>query len=461
MRDDGAVELLIARNPDPDSRLPYLLRLPLREPVVLRTSDTWPRTKALYCHPVPATDWPDQPEIVERVPVRSCARRGLAIDLVLDRARENRSQIVYTTVRGRDAVFWQSPRTRKQARPQVALPTARAAGIRQLEIVIDSRERYAYRFGTQQVTTTVRALRTRRTRSADRSRPRLGPWARCRRPGSRAARPEGLAGLAGHPSTREQGIRPMTRSDTAGLDDVGLARRCADLAGTALLRERRSPGPDLGDRGDALAHRVIVDTLRDGRPADAILSEEAADDSARLAAPRVWIVDPLDGTREYVVAGRPDWAVHVALWERGRLTAGAVAVPAIGVTYATDAPPAPPPRHDRLRITLSGSRPPAFATPLAEQLGAELVPLGSVGFKVAAVLRGAADAYVHSGGLHEWDTAAPVAVAQAAGLHATRLDGTELSFNAVDLWGSDLLVCRPELAVDLMARIAAVRAETD
>jgi len=151
-------DLLIAANPDPDSRLPYLLRLPLGGGMVFRTSGTWPRTKALYCHPVETDEWPAEPEIVERATIRSCARHGAAIDVVLARGRENRSQIVFTTARGRDVVFWQSPRTRKQARPNVTTPTARAAGIADLQIVIDTREQYAYRFGTQQVTTTRRAL---------------------------------------------------------------------------------------------------------------------------------------------------------------------------------------------------------------------------------------------------------------------------------------------------------------
>ncbi|WP_129666379.1 ERCC4 domain-containing protein [Phytoactinopolyspora endophytica] len=152
------MELLIASNPDPDSKLPYLLRLPLSGGMVFRTSGTWPRTKALYCHPVPADEWPADPEIVEQVALRSCRRRGAAIDLVLDRARESRSQLVFTKARGRDAVFWQSPRTRKQARPNVRTPTARASGIAELEIVVDSHEQYAYRFANQQVQTVKRAL---------------------------------------------------------------------------------------------------------------------------------------------------------------------------------------------------------------------------------------------------------------------------------------------------------------
>lgn len=151
-------ELLIARNPQPDSRLGYLILLPLGGGVLFRTSDTWPRTKALYCHPVPAEEWPAQPDIVQRVPLRTCVRRGAAIDLIADRTRESRSQIVYTQARGRDVVFWQAPRTRKQARPNVRTPTAKAAGLTNLEIVVDSHERYAYSFSGQQVVTTKRTL---------------------------------------------------------------------------------------------------------------------------------------------------------------------------------------------------------------------------------------------------------------------------------------------------------------
>ena len=152
------MELLIARNPDPDSRLPYLLLLPLAGGMVFRASGTWPRTSAVYCYPVSVEEWPGNPDIVERVGLRSCVRRGAAIDLVLDRGRENRSQIVFTKARGRDAVFWQSPRTRRQARPNVTTPTARAAGIAELEITIDSHERYAYRFAGRPVLTVKRAL---------------------------------------------------------------------------------------------------------------------------------------------------------------------------------------------------------------------------------------------------------------------------------------------------------------
>jgi len=152
------VELLIARNPDPDSTLPYLLRLPIGDGLVFRTKDTWPRTTALYCHPVPAAEWPTVPDVVERVPLRACARRGASIDVIADRGREQRSQIVFTNARGREMVFWQSPRTRKQARPDVRLPTARAAGIAVLEIVVDAHEQYPYRFAAQKVRTVHRGL---------------------------------------------------------------------------------------------------------------------------------------------------------------------------------------------------------------------------------------------------------------------------------------------------------------
>ncbi len=152
------MELLIARNPDPESSLPYLLRLPLGKGLVFRTKGTWPRTNALYCHPVAADEWPDVPEIVERVALRACARRGAAIDVIADRGREQRSQIVFTNARGREMVFWQSPRTRKQARPDVRIPTARAVGIAELEILVDAHERYAYQFPGQRVRTVRRGL---------------------------------------------------------------------------------------------------------------------------------------------------------------------------------------------------------------------------------------------------------------------------------------------------------------
>lgn len=152
------MELIIARNPDGGSSLPYLMRLPAGDGLVFRVKDTWPRTSAVYCHPVPASDWPAEPDVVERVPLLACSRRGAAIDVVADRGREQRSQLVFTRARGRDVVFWQSPRTGKKARPSVRLPTARAGGIEELEIVVDAHERYAYRFSAQQVRTVCRGL---------------------------------------------------------------------------------------------------------------------------------------------------------------------------------------------------------------------------------------------------------------------------------------------------------------
>lgn len=241
-------------------------------------------------------------------------------------------------------------------------------------------------------------------------------------------------------------------------EDAELAVTCAALAGTALVAERARPGPDVGRRGDELAHRMILDELRAARPHDTVLSEEATDDAARLHADRVWIVDPLDGTREYREPGTPEWAVHVALWVRGAgLVAGAVALPDRGVTLGSGTPPVlpAPTTGGPMRIAVSRSRPPAVATHVAEVFGAELVPLGSAGYKVAAVLLGEVDAYVHAGGQYQWDSAAPVAVAHAAGVHASRLDGAELHYNVAELYVPDLLVCRTELAGPLLRAIAA------
>jgi hypothetical protein len=158
-RENDPMELLVARNPATDSSLPYLILVPLGSGLVFRTRGTWPQTSALYCHPVPLDEWPEQPDVVARVPLTTCVRRGAAIDLVADRAREQRSQLVFTTAQGREVVFWQAPRTRKQARPAVRVPTARAAGLTDLEILVDAHERYPYRFASQQVSTARRALR--------------------------------------------------------------------------------------------------------------------------------------------------------------------------------------------------------------------------------------------------------------------------------------------------------------
>ena len=250
------------------------------------------------------------------------------------------------------------------------------------------------------------------------------------------------------------------RGTVARLDDAGLARELADEAGRLLLtlRDESLPPDELKRRGDAEANRLLMDRLREQRPDDAVLSEEAADDAARLSARRVWIVDPLDGTREYREPGRDDWAVHVALWEDGGLTAAAVALPALDRVLVTDPAPVVPPHGDGpLRIAVSRTRPPAQADAAAAALGAELVPLGSAGWKVAAVLRGEVDAYVHAGGMYQWDSAAPVAVALAAGLTACRLDGSPLRYNGPDLALPDLLVCRPQLTETILTAVSRAR----
>ena len=221
--------------------------------------------------------------------------------------------------------------------------------------------------------------------------------------------------------------------------------------------------------GDLLAHEFLIAELARLRPEDAVLSEEGKDDLARLAADRVWIVDPLDGTREFGEPGRTDWAVHVALWERGDLVAGAVALPAQGVVLSTAdpdvarAPAAKTPDSESelprgLRLIVSRSRPPAFVQQLAADIDAVLVPMGSAGAKAASVIRGQADAYVHGGGQYEWDSAAPVAVARAAGLHASRIDGSALAYNQASVSIPDILICPTMLAPQLLAAIARASA---
>jgi 3'(2'), 5'-bisphosphate nucleotidase len=243
-------------------------------------------------------------------------------------------------------------------------------------------------------------------------------------------------------------------------DDARLAADVARQAGDLLLSVRRTladaDAGRLGAEGDRRSHQLISRLLAAARPGDTVLSEEGADDLSRLEADRVWIVDPLDGTREFGEAGRDDWAVHVALWANGGLTAGAVALPAQGVTLATDPPPSvpPPTAGARLRLVVSRSRPPAVVASLAEALDAEVSPLGSAGAKAMAVVRGHADAYVHAGGQYEWDSAAPAAVAVAAGLHVSRVDGSAPRYNRPDPSLPDLLVCRPELAERILELIA-------
>jgi 3'(2'), 5'-bisphosphate nucleotidase len=252
----------------------------------------------------------------------------------------------------------------------------------------------------------------------------------------------------------------------ASTEDHRLARELAGSAGELLLELRdrmTAEGAEprrIKDEGDRAAHEHLVARLARERPDDAVLSEEAREDErldhTRLDARRVWIVDPLDGTREFG-EGRADWAVHVALVEGGVPTAGAVALPALGITLATDEPPTVPPAPEVRRVIVSRTRPPAEALAIADALGAELVEMGSAGAKAMAVVRGEADVYPHSGGQYEWDSCAPVAVAAAAGLHCSRLDGSPLVYNRADPYLPDLLICRPE---DAPAALAAAGAHT-
>jgi 3'(2'), 5'-bisphosphate nucleotidase len=211
----------------------------------------------------------------------------------------------------------------------------------------------------------------------------------------------------------------------------------------------------MGDVGDRQAHLFLVDLLSHEAPDDAVLSEEGRDDLGRLDVERVWIIDPVDGTREFSEAGRTDWAVHVALAIGGRAVAGAVALPARDLTLCTDpAPPPRPPYEGEPRILVSRTRPPYQAQILQEAIGGRLVPMGSAGAKAMAVVLGEADVYAHAGGQYEWDNAAPAAVAVAAGLHVSRLDGSELRYNQADPWLPDLLICRPDLAAPVLAALA-------
>lgn len=271
---------------------------------------------------------------------------------------------------------------------------------------------------------------------------------------------------------------PAGGTDTPG--DAELAASIAEEAGRLLLELRSASsasglaGKELGAEGDRQSNELILARLAAARPSDAVLSEESADSPARLGAARVWIVDPLDGTREYSMPGRGDWAVHVALWEAGRtperaLTAAAVAQPALGAVYSTGGAGARTgdgagsgdrsgSGRDRPLILVSDSRPPAFAGEVAAAVGATVAPMGSAGAKAMAVLRGEADAYLHAGGQWEWDSAAPVGVLLAAGLHATRLDGSPLVYNQAHPYLPDLLICRTDLAGPLLDALAAAGA---
>ena len=252
--------------------------------------------------------------------------------------------------------------------------------------------------------------------------------------------------------------------------DAHLAHVLAEEAGKRLLEAReklRSLDADTWlakDVGDTVAQQFLNDALSEHRPNDAILSEEALDDDRRLTADRVWIIDPLDGTQEFSEFERSDWAVHVALWERidehgnesdeGRLTAGAVALPGFGITLSTHQPPATPPTIERNPvIVVSRNRVTREVIAVAERLGCDVARLGSAGAKAMAVVLGEADLYVHSGGMHQWDSAAPIAVAEAAGLHTSRLDGSPLIYNRADTWLPDLIVCKQHLARPVMEAV--------
>ena len=238
--------------------------------------------------------------------------------------------------------------------------------------------------------------------------------------------------------------------------DAALASALATDAGRLLLEVRSELGYDdpraLKDAGDQRSHEFLMARLAELRPQDAVLSEEGVDNPVRLSASRVWIVDPLDGTREFSEPGRTDWAVHVALWADGELVAGAVALPAEDLTLCSDPAPqlaqasAGPPR-----VLASRTRAPEIVGQVTEALGGRTVLMGSAGAKVMAVVRGEADVYVHAGGQYEWDSAAPVVVARAAGLHTSRLDGSPLVYNQQNVSLPDLVVCRPELATAVLA----------
>jgi 3'(2'), 5'-bisphosphate nucleotidase len=239
--------------------------------------------------------------------------------------------------------------------------------------------------------------------------------------------------------------------------DSELARAIATGAGELLLTLQRSKlfdGKSMGNAGDRIANAFIMNALKEHRPDDAVLSEEEEDSRMRRERSRVWIVDPLDGTREYGEA-RTDWAVHVALAIDGQPSLGAVALPGLGITLCSDAPPPLRAENSPLRMLVSRTRRAAEAVAVAGALGAELLSMGSAGAKAMAVVRGEADIYLHSGGQYEWDSCAPIAVARAAGLHTSRLDGSPLLYNRDEVYLPDLLVCHKQRAaqiLDLLSR---------
>jgi 3'(2'), 5'-bisphosphate nucleotidase len=250
---------------------------------------------------------------------------------------------------------------------------------------------------------------------------------------------------------------------TGTMTDVDLAAHLADTAGKLLLAVREAgvfSDKSLGKAGDQTANQFLVHAIREQRPDDGLLSEEMKCDGSRLTHSRVWIIDPVDGTREYG-EGRPDWAVHIGLAIDGVATIGAVALPGLGVTLTSDAPAALPPAQDPPRMLVSRTRPAREAVAVAKALGGELVAMGSAGAKAMAVVRGEAEIYLHTGGQYEWDSCAPVAVAQAAGLHVSRVDGSPLRYNAEDTYLPDLLICRVELAERVLELVRSLPAATD
>jgi 3'(2'), 5'-bisphosphate nucleotidase len=239
------------------------------------------------------------------------------------------------------------------------------------------------------------------------------------------------------------------------MNDLELAEKIADGAGELLLNLQNSSlfsEKALGKVGDRMANAFIIEALRQQRPDDEILSEEEQDNSKRLSASRVWIIDPLDGTREYGER-RTDWAVHIALSIDGAPVVGAVALPGLRRTFLSR-PQTLPPVAIKLRMLVSRTRPAAEALMVADALDAELVPMGSAGAKAMAVLRGEAEIYLHSGGQYEWDNCAPAAVALAAGLHVSRIDGAALTYNHENPYLPDLLICQKHLAEPVMEALA-------
>ncbi len=242
------------------------------------------------------------------------------------------------------------------------------------------------------------------------------------------------------------------------MTDAELAAHLAHHAGEILLEVRRAnvfTGKALGLAGDQTANQFLVRAIREQRPDDGVLSEEEKDNFERLGHSRVWIIDPVDGTREYGEE-RSDWAVHVGLAIDGVATVGAVALPGLGVVLRTDQPQPLPPAAARPRMLVSRTRPAAEAVAVAKALGAELVAMGSAGAKAMAVVRGEAEIYLHTGGQFEWDSCAPVAVAAAHGLHVSRVDGSPLIYNQSDTYMPDLLICRPEWAERVLGEVARI-----